>query len=213
MERRKNLKTLLLSCCYLMTAALMSFHTLAQNSKQDPNSSVQVSSEQCPSYLKGPIKKLNSSETVNLCELTQGKVLLIVNTASNCGFTPQFKALEQVHQRYQEQGLVVLGFPSDDFFQEEAKQEKIADVCFVNYGVSFTMLEPVNVWGRNANTIFRHLAEKSTSPKWNFYKYIVSENGEQVKAFNSKVKPTSATLIEALEQALNNQGINKKVAI
>lgn len=164
-------------------------------------------SNACPAFLAEKVNRLNSSEQVDLCEVTKGKVVLVVNTASHCGFTPQFKALEALHQQYKSQNLVVLGFPSDDFFQEENEQDKIADICFVNYGVNFIMLEPVHVWGNNAHTIFRHLAEKSATPKWNFYKYVVSDNWENVQVFNSKVKPDDASLVIAIESALKKNNI------
>ena len=128
--------------------------------------------------------------------------MLIVNTASHCGFTPQFTALEALHKEYQEQGLVVIGFPSDDFFQEEDDEKDTADICFVNYGVTFTMLSPVHVYGSEAHPIFKALAEKTTAPKWNFYKYLVSADGKTVKHFNSRVKPDSDMLVSAINKIL-----------
>ncbi|MGI2259788.1 glutathione peroxidase [Shewanella sp. GXUN23E] len=157
---------------------------------------------QCPDYLNYDAKRLHSSEKVNLCELTQGKPVLIVNTASNCGFTPQFKQLEAINRLYADKGLVVIGFPSDDFFQEEDDEKDTAKVCYLNYGVSFTMLSPSAVRGSDANPVFRYLAEKSASPKWNFYKYVVSGDGEQVMQFNSRVTPDSEELTKAIESVL-----------
>ncbi|MFC3187893.1 glutathione peroxidase [Shewanella intestini] len=156
----------------------------------------------CPDYLNVEARKLHSEENVNLCEITQGKPVLIVNTASNCGFTPQFEALEEVHQQYKDKGLVVIGFPSDDFFQEEDDEAKTADVCFVNYGVTFTMVSTSPVRGSDANSVFQHLSEKSASPKWNFYKYLVSADGQQVQQFNSRVKPNSAEMKQAINEVL-----------
>jgi glutathione peroxidase len=160
---------------------------------------------QCPEYLKVKARKLHSENVIDLCELTQGKTVLIVNTASNCGFTPQFKALEALHKKYQAQGLVVIGFPSDDFFQEEKDEAKTADVCFINYGVNFTMLATSAVRGSDVNSVFKHLNAKSASPKWNFYKYLVSADGETVQQFNSRVKPDSIELTQAIDALLNNQ--------
>ncbi|MCL2913318.1 glutathione peroxidase [Shewanella corallii] len=156
----------------------------------------------CPEYLNYEAKRLHSSERVNLCELTQGKPVLIVNTASNCGFTPQFKQLEALNQKYKDKGLVVIGFPSDDFFQEEDDEKKTADVCYLNYGVKFTMLSPSAVRGGDANPVFKYLNDKSASPKWNFYKYVVSGDGEQVQQFNSRVTPDSEELTQAIESVL-----------
>src|SRR5690606_11788486 len=92
--------------------------------------------DECPEYLQGEYRKLHSSDSVNLCELMAGKTALVVNTASHCGFTPQFEALEAVHQAYQAKGLVVLGVPSDDFKQAAETEAEEATICFTNYGVS-----------------------------------------------------------------------------
>lgn len=156
----------------------------------------------CPSYLDMNVRKLHSEEQINLCELTQGKPVLIVNTASNCGYTPQFKALEALHKEYKDKGLVVIGFPSDDFFQEENDEKDTAKVCYINYGVTFTMLATSAVRGSDVNSVFKYLAEKTGSPKWNFYKYVVSGDGTVVQQFNSKVKPDSAELKQAIESVL-----------
>jgi glutathione peroxidase len=164
----------------------------------------------CPEYLRVKARKLHSENIIDLCELTQGKAVLIVNTASNCGFTPQFKALEALHKKYQAQGLVVIGFPSDDFFQEENDEAKTAAVCFVNYGVSFTMLATSPVRGHDANSVFQHLTAKSASPKWNFYKYLVSPDGQQVQQFNSRVKPCGSKLTQAIETLLKQQGVHSQ---
>ncbi len=160
---------------------------------------MRVQAANCPDFLQVSYQKLHSSQSVDLCQLTQGKPVLIVNTASHCGFTPHFKQLEAIHQKYQSQGLVVIGFPSDDFFQEEDEQAKTAEICFINYGVTFTMLTPSEVWGRGANSVFKFLAEKSTSPKWNFYKYLVDGKGQQVQAFSPRVAPDDQEFIAAIE--------------
>lgn len=172
---------------FAMTASLMSAGAMATT---------------CPEYLNLEVRKLHSEETVNLCELTQGKPVLIVNTASNCGYTPQFKALEALHENYKDKGLVVIGFPSDDFFQEENDEKDTAKVCYINYGVTFTMLSTSAVRGSDANSVFKYLAEKTGAPKWNFYKYVVSGDGAVVQQFNSKVKPDSEELKQAIESVL-----------
>ena len=156
----------------------------------------------CLDFLNVSKEKLNSDEQVNLCELTQGKTVLIVNTASKCGFTPQFTELEQLHQKYKDQGLVILGSPSDDFFQENKDEEDTAKVCYINYGVTFNMFEPVSVRGKNADPIFKHLAAQSASPKWNFYKYLVSADGARVEHFTSTTKPSSDKFQQALQSML-----------
>lgn len=155
----------------------------------------------CISWLDQSIGKLNSSAEHDLCALTAGKTVLIVNTASFCGFTPQFKGLEALYQRYKDEGLVVLGFPSDDFNQEAESAEEIAEMCFINYGVSFPMTSEIKVKGRDAHPIFKVLASKG-EPGWNFNKYLISKTGEVVAHYDSNVTPDSAKFISAVEQQL-----------
>ena len=155
----------------------------------------------CQDFTNVTLRKLRSKEFVNLCQF-ENQPLLIVNTASNCGFTPQFAGLEAVYNKYKEQGLVVLGFPSDDFFQEENNEQDTAKVCFVNYGVTFTMLATSAVRGSDANPIFKHLNSQTSSPNWNFYKYLVSADRKTITRFNSKVAPESEKLTAAIEATL-----------
>jgi len=154
---------------------------------------------ECPAFLDHQFKRLHSSEIVNLCEETAGRNVLIVNTASHCGFTPQFEGLEGVHQKYRERGLVVVGFPSNDFRQEADEEAETAEVCFVNYGVTFTMLAPTGVKGEGANPVFRELGARAGEPGWNFNKYLVSADGKTVRRFGSRVSPTSPELNEAIQ--------------
>jgi glutathione peroxidase len=156
----------------------------------------------CPAWLDHDFQKLHSAETVNLCKLSAGKPLLIVNTASHCGFTPQFKGLEALHEKYRDQGLVVVGFPSNDFFQESKDQAETAQVCYINYGVKFTMLAPTAVRGRDANPVFRELAKKTDAPSWNFNKYLVAPDGKVLAHYESDVTPESRTLNRAIESLL-----------
>lgn len=178
--------------------SLMSYSTalLAANTNQDAKA-------QCPSFLKQTMRQLHSEQEVDLCQLTAGKTVLVVNTASHCGFTKQFKGLESLHQTYKDKGLVVIGFPSNSFKQEEKAEKDTAKVCFVNYGVTFTMLATTDVKGQNANLIFQHLAAQTTAPKWNFYKYLISSNGEKIEHFNSKVAPEADQLNKAISRALS----------
>ena len=161
-----------------------------------------TSAADCPSFLDHDFKKLHSSQSINLCKEFAGRPLLIVNTASHCGFTPQFKGLEALHKKFQDRGLVVVGFPSDDFKQEAKDEAETADVCFVNYGVTFTMLSPSAVTGRAANPVFQELGRRSSAPSWNFNKYLVSADGKSIRHFDSRVKPESAELQQAIEQLL-----------
>jgi glutathione peroxidase len=156
----------------------------------------------CPAFLNHDFKKLRSSQSINLCTEYAGKPLLIVNTASHCGYTPQFKGLEALHQKYKARGLVVVGFPSDDFKQEAKDEAETADVCYVNYGVTFDMLSPSAVTGRAANPVFRELGRRSGAPSWNFNKYLVDADGKVVQHFDSGVRPDSVELQQAIEQLL-----------
>ena len=156
----------------------------------------------CPAFLDHEFKKLHSSQSVNLCKAFAGRPLLIVNTASHCGYTPQFKGLEALHKKYQARGLVVVGFPSDDFNQEAKSEAKTADVCYVNYGVTFTMLAPSSVTGAKDNPVFRELNRRAGEPSWNFNKYLVSADGKSVQRFDSDVTPDSPQLTRAIEQLL-----------
>ncbi|MBM7059515.1 glutathione peroxidase [Pseudomonas sp. UL073] len=160
---------------------------------------------ECPALLQGELPKLRAKESVDLCERFAGKPLLIVNTASHCGFAPQFKGLETLYKQYQGQGLEVLGVPSNDFKQEAADTAETAKVCYANYGVTFTMTEPQVVTGEQAIPLFKQLAEQSGAPRWNFYKYVVDRQGKVVASFSSLTKPDSDSLREALEQAIASQ--------
>lgn len=156
----------------------------------------------CPAYLEGEYRKLHSTENANLCELLAGKDALIVNTASHCGFTPQFEALEALHQEYAEQGLVVVGFASDDFKQAAKSEEEAATICYTNYGVSFTMLAPTPVTGEQANGLFAYLGAQSEQPGWNFNKYLLDGETGEVQHFGSKVTPDSDELKAAVKAVL-----------
>lgn len=163
---------------------------------------ISVTASACPEYLKGEYRKLHSKDSVNICELMENKTVLVVNTASHCGFTSQFKELEALHKKYKDKGLVVVGFASDDFKQEDADEEKAAEICYLNYGVTFTMLAPTHVTGEQANPLFKELAGQAQAPKWNFNKYLVGKDGKLVEYFGSMTKPDSPKLAAAIEQQL-----------
>ena len=155
----------------------------------------------CTGLLDYQPRKLHSQQTLDLCQF-QGKVMLVVNTASQCGYTPQFKGLEALYRRYRDQGLVVIGFPSDDFHQEFGKEEKTADVCYINYGVTFPMAATSGVRGTGANPLFRRLNAAAGEPGWNFNKYLVDASGKVVRHFPAQTTPDAADLTQAIEQAL-----------
>ncbi len=158
---------------------------------------------QCPTYLNHEFKKLHSSENINLCSLYTGKPVLIVNTASHCGFTKQFKPLEALYKKYHEQGFEVIGFASNDFNQAAKTEEEAASICYKNYGVTFTMLSVTKVKGSEANPVFTYLAEKSgEQPSWNFNKYLVSADGQVVTHYGSRVDPLGSKLEDKLKTSL-----------
>jgi glutathione peroxidase len=157
---------------------------------------------ECAELFDTSMRKLHSKEHVDLCELTAGKPVLVVNTASHCGFTKQFKGLEALHRKYQERGLVVLGFSSDSFFQENNDESKAAEICYVNFGVTFTMLASTPVRGSKANSVFKALADQSRSPSWNFNKYLVNPNDNSVQHFGSRTSPEDPELVSAIESVL-----------
>ena len=148
------------------------------------------------------LRRLHADESVRLAERYAGQPVLVVNTASHCGFTRQFRELEAVHQRFKERGLKVAGFPSDDFRQEAADEAETAEVCFQNFGVTFDMYAPIHVTGAEAHPLFREIARQSAAPEWNFHKYVIDRNGRVVAAFGSSTKPDAPEVIAAIEKAL-----------
>ena len=156
----------------------------------------------CPEYLNNEMRILGTTDVVNFCESYGDKPLLIVNTASNCGYTHQFSGLEKLHQLYREKGLVVLGFSSDDFFQEEDNEEDAAEVCFGKYKVSFPVMATSSVRGKDANPVFKALGEAKGYPRWNFSKYIVASDGDVVAKFRSNESPDSPKIRATLAKVL-----------
>ena len=157
----------------------------------------------CSDLLNFKMTKLRSSEQLDFCKDFQGKVILAVNTASSCAYTPQFKGLEALYQKYKDQGLVIVGFPSNDFNQEFEKSEKIAKVCYINYGVTFPMLEKSIIKGADANGFFQKLIKATgQAPQWNFSKYLIGRDGVSVKSYESSVTPEQLdTKVQALLNA------------
>ncbi len=156
----------------------------------------------CPAVLRHSVPRLQDEKPQNLCQYS-GKVLLVVNTASYCGFTSQFEGLEALNAKYAARGLVVLGFPSNDFKQEDADAKKIADLCFNTYGVKFPMFTTVPVRGSGAHPLFAQLAQATgKQPGWNFNKYLIDRSGKPVAHYGSTTAPDSRALTAAIEQAL-----------
>lgn len=188
-----------------VTAAMLIAGLGAAPAAQAANAPVAAPAPQaasCPAWLNQEYRKLHSSQKVNLCQAFAGRPLLIVNTASHCGYTPQFKGLEAAWQKYKDRGLVLVGFASDDFNQEDADEAKAAEICFLNNGVTFTMLAPTHVKGGKSNPVFQELARQTRAPSWNFNKYLVRADGSVLQHMGSSVAPESAEFAAAVETLL-----------
>jgi glutathione peroxidase len=165
--------------------------------------SAMASGEECSPLLDRTITTLQGDK-INLCEYA-GKPILVVNTASKCGYTPQFEQLEAMYGKYKQRGLLVLGFPSNDFQQEFTNNGEIAKFCKLTYKVNFPMSEPSIVSGKNANPFFKNLA-KSTgeAPEWNFHKYLIDPDGKTVHSFATQVEPDSSEIVNRILPLLNH---------
>ena len=162
-----------------------------------------VAADQCPPLLNHVFPRLQDGQPYALCDL-RDKVILVVNTASYCGFTGQYDALEKLHDRLAARGLVVLGFPSNDFGEQEPGSDReIADFCRLTYGIEFPMLAKSTVKGAQANPFYRQLADLTGSkPRWNFHKYLINRGATQVAAFGSMTKPDDPALLARIEAFL-----------
>lgn len=176
-----------------LAAVVLGLLTLAATAKD----------EACPGLLAHTFPRLQDETPQNLCQY-RGQVLLVVNTASYCGYTKQYDGLEKLYARYREKGLVVVGFPSNDFGrQEPGSNKEIADFCRSTYGVRFPMYAKSSVAGRDANPLFQQLARATgATPQWNFHKYLIDRSGEKVLSFPSEVLPESRILVTAIERML-----------
>ena len=157
----------------------------------------------CPAILKQTFNRLQDEAPQNLCQYA-GKVVLVVNTASYCGFTNQYEGLEALYAKYGSKGLVVLGFPSNDFGkQEPGNSKEIADFCYNTYGVKFPMFAKSAVSGPAPNPLYVDLIKQTgKTPAWNFHKYLIDRHGKVVESFPSKVTPDDKKLVGAVEKAL-----------
>lgn len=151
-------------------------------------------------------RRLASDEVVNLGEAYAGKVVLIVNTASKCGNTPQYDGLEKLYQDYGDKGFVVLGFPSNDFMgQEPGTEAEIQEFCRLTYKVKFPMFEKTTVKKGNAHPFFEQLAAASgTYPRWNFHKFLIGRDGQLISQFSPRTKPDDSELVSEIEAALGS---------
>jgi glutathione peroxidase len=162
----------------------------------------QTAAAGCPAILQHTFPRLQDEKPQSLCQYA-GKVVLVVNTASFCGFTPQYKGLEALDSKYRSRGLVVLGFPSNDFAQEAGSNKEIADFCESTFGVKFPMFAKSSVRGPDASPLFKQLAQLSgTTPKWNFYKYLIGRDGKVVDAYSSMTAPDDRAFVREIEKQL-----------
>jgi glutathione peroxidase len=151
-------------------------------------------------------RRLATDEVVNLADAYGGKVLLVVNTASKCGNTPQYDGLEKLYQEFGDEGLVVLGFPSNDFFgQEPGTEEEIQEFCRLTYKVKFPMFEKVTVKEKGAHPFFADLAASAgTYPTWNFHKYLIGRDGNVIAEFSPRTQPWDDKVVAEIRAALAN---------
>jgi glutathione peroxidase len=159
----------------------------------------------CPALLQYTFPRLQDEKPQPLCQYS-GRVVLVVNTASFCQYTPQYEGLEALYAKYRQRGLVVLGFPSNDFAQESGDNKQIADFCENTFGVKFPMFGKSSVRGADANPLFRQLAAQTGhAPQWNFHKYLIGRDGKIVAQYASSTRPDDPALLKTLEQQLAAQ--------
>ncbi|NPD09870.1 glutathione peroxidase [Vibrio ostreicida] len=162
-----------------------------------------VMATSCPEVLQSQHRLLNENKTIDLCDAFQGQTLLVVNTASQCGYTPQFEELERLYQVYKDRQFTVIGFPSNDFQQDRGSEKVTAKICYLDYGVTFPMMARSSVSGPQANPTFARIsAQAGVEPRWNFYKFLIGKNGQVLATFPSSVSPISPTVTQAIEKAL-----------
>lgn len=193
----------LLSACLVLSVSLVAIS--AEKEKKEEKSSKK--DEKVPAALNFKMDRLDG-KAANLADY-KGKVVMIVNVASKCGLTPQYEALEGLHEKYAPKGLAILGFPANEFGkQEPGTNAEIAEFCKENYGVKFDMFSKVVVKGEEICPLYKFLTSKETNPKhagdisWNFEKFLINREGQVVARFSPKVKPDSEEVINAIEAEL-----------
>ena len=193
------LTTRLISLLFLLwvgAAVMAPAHAATQAANATPG---------CAPLLQHNFLRLQDEKPQSLCQYS-GKVLVVVNTASFCGFTSQYAGLEALHARYKDKGLVVLGFPSNDFSQETGSNKEIAEFCENTFGVKFPMFAKSSVTGKTANPLYKQLADKTSSPpRWNFHKYVVARDGQSVSSFKTAVDPKDPAFIREIEKQLSGR--------
>ena len=155
----------------------------------------------CSGILDSSLRVLDSDDEQSLCKYS-GNVVLVVNVASKCGYTPQYAGLQRLYSKYKEDGLVIIGIPSRDFFQEYSDESKVAEFCSTEYGVDFPMFATAKVSGKKAHPLYKKLiAASGKEPNWNFNKYLIDRDG-QVQHYKSSVTPESERLVTAIQAVL-----------
>ena len=181
----------------MLAAGFLGFAPAAQAAESAP-----AASATCPALLNKTFPRLQDDKPESLCQYA-GKVILVVNTASYCGFTPQYKGLEALYREYGRQGLVVLGFPSNDFHQEMDNNAKIAAFCKDTYNVQFPMFAPSHVTEPKPNALYEQLIlATGDQPKWNFYKYLIGRDGKVVGVYPSLVTPDNKDFVAKIKTLL-----------
>jgi glutathione peroxidase len=187
------------SICFGVFGLTLTLNVFAQAPVAPSSTAPQAT---CPALLSHTFARLQDEKPQSLCQYS-GKVILVVNTASYCGFTPQYKGLESVYSKYKDRGFVVLGFPSNDFAQEKTNNQEIADFCENTFGVKFPMFTKTSVTGDAAVPFFKQLAkDPGQKPKWNFYKYLIGRDGKLIDSYSSMTSPESKSLVQAIEKSL-----------
>jgi glutathione peroxidase len=194
---------LLRRTCYVLALATTAFALANIAPAAQADSTSVAAAAPCPALLDREFNRLQTGKPESLCEY-RGKVLLIVNTASYCGYTHQYEGLEALYRKYKDRGLVVLGFPSNDFGEQEPGTNKeIAEFCRLTYGVQFPMFEKSSVKTLRTNPLYADLLSRTgEGPKWNFFKYVIDRNGDPAGTFASKVEPTDRDLVALIEKLL-----------
>jgi glutathione peroxidase len=187
-------------------AGLFALPMAAQAATAEPaaaSATAAAATTTCPSLLNKTFPRLQDEKPQSLCQYS-GQVVLVVNTASKCGFTPQYEKLEALYAKYKDRGLVVLGFPSNDFRnQEPGTAKEIAEFCANTYGVKFPMFAKTHVTGEEANALHVELSKATgTTPKWNFYKYLIGRDGQAFKGYNSLTSPDDRDFVADIEKLL-----------
>jgi glutathione peroxidase len=170
----------------------------------------QAPAADCPPLLDAALPTLTDDKPAPICQY-KGRVLLVVNTASECGYTPQYEGLEKLYRRYKDKGLVVLGFPSNDFGgQEPGSNKQIAKFCEANYGVSFPMFTKTSVAKGQVNPFYAKLTKATgAAPAWNFHKYLVDRSGAKAWSYDTATEPSDRKLVNEIERLLAEKGDGK----